>query len=57
MVKSKNCAKFRLFNPQGYEFPDFVTTFADGSGRIDIKLLKYFFDLSANSPVLLLLLI
>jgi hypothetical protein len=26
-----------IFNPQRYEFPTSVTSFADGSGRIDIK--------------------
>jgi hypothetical protein len=28
-----------LFNPQRYEFPVPVTTFANGSGRIDAKQL------------------
>jgi mitochondrial fission protein ELM1 len=42
-AKSKNCAKIRLFIPQRYEFSLFVTTFANGSGRIDIKLFKYLF--------------
>jgi len=35
--------KLTHFNPQHYEFPDSMTTFANGSGRIDIKLFIFLF--------------
>ena len=49
-IKSKKRLKLVQFIPQRYEFPDTMTSFADGSGRIALNYFYIFFALSANSP-------
>jgi hypothetical protein len=46
----KKRLKSSQFNPQGYEFPVLMSTFANGSGRIDINLFLYLFCPSVNTP-------
>ena len=61
--KSRNKRNSAFFNPQGYEFPVSLTTFANGSGRIDSKQLlrlnnyNIFFAFFVNSPDPVMLLI
>jgi len=49
-IKSKKRLKLVHFIPQRYEFPDTMTSFADGSGRIALNYFYIFFALSPNSP-------
>jgi hypothetical protein len=61
--KSRNERNSTFFNPQDYEFPVSLTTFANGSGRIDSKQLlrlnnyNIFFAFLVNSPDPVMLLI